>query len=548
MMKFDDFILVMLLVSMTMTFPVIATAQRNCQTMDNLQLMQLFDPEIPGRMQAIERHTQNYLPITELRSEQKIVIPVVVHIVYAHQGENLSMDLIRSQIAVLNEDYNRLNADRDEAWPQAASMDIEFRLAELDPAGNPTNGVVRKFTNKSYFTSRNDIKFDTKGGSDAWPASNYLNIWVGDLSGGQMGFAQFPGAGPASTDGVVIDYAYFGRRSDKVKYGLGRTTTHEIGHWLNLRHIWGDGDCSRDDYVSDTPQASLPTYGCQRNKNSCSGGDRDMVENFMDYTNDPCMNLFTKGQKARMRALFMPGGFRSSMLDSRGLDRNANTAGNDDNSDTEEASTGPEEEEETTSVEEPATEQSACTAPQNLSASISGNGFIASWSGSSEKYVFQIQLPGINQWFGFTTHRQELRIAGLRAGIQYTARVKSVCADDTESDWQYFTLSLDRLSSTEKWLRAMPNPARNTVLVDWETPDFLLDLNAINVQDRISKVKPANTLSLYNMVGQRVLSESVDPQVQTRRLALNNLEPGMYLIVLQDEDGHLIQQEKLIIH
>lgn len=543
--KVLHFLVIAFVISLTATFTNIANAQRNCQTMDNLQVMQLFDPEIPGRMQAIERHTSNYLPITELRSEQKIIIPVVVHIVYAHQGENLSMDLIRSQIAVLNEDYNRLNADRDEQWAQAASVNIEFRLAELDPNGNPTNGVVRKFTQKSRFTSRNAIKFDAEGGSDAWPASDYLNIWVGDLSGRQMGFAQFPGAGPTSTDGVVIDYAYFGRRSDKVNYGLGRTTTHEVGHWLNLRHIWGDGDCSRDDYVADTPTASLPTYGCQHNKNTCAGGERDMVENFMDYTNDPCMNLFTQGQKARMRALFMPGGFRASILESRGLKQNTNATASQGGS--VEETTTPEsapEEENTTPPEEPGLEPNAspCPAPYNLSAFISGNGFIASWAGNSEKYIFQIQLPNVNQWFGFTTPRQELRIVGLRSETQYLARVKSVCADDTESDWQYFTLSLDRFTTGGEWMKVMPNPAHNYTMVNWEQADLQLRAN------QIQEVKPIVAVGLYNMMGQRVLNQRVDPAVRMKRLALSNLEPGMYIVILQDAEGQIVQQKKIIVH
>lgn len=539
--KVLHFFVVVLVISLTATSTNIANAQRNCQTMDNLEVMQLFDPEISGRMQAVERHTSNYLPITELRSEQKIIIPVVVHIVYAHQGENLSMDLIHSQIAVLNEDYNRLNADRDEQWPQAASVNIEFRLAELDPNGNPTNGVVRKFTQKSYFSSRNAIKFDSDGGSDAWPSSDYLNIWVGDLRGRQMGFAQFPGAGPASTDGVVLDYIYFGRKSDEVNYGLGRTATHEVGHWLNLRHIWGDGDCSRDDYVKDTPKASLPTYGCQHYKNTCSGGERDMVENFMDYTNDPCMNLFTQGQKARMRALFMPGGFRASILESHGLKQD--TTHSQDGS-AEETTTPEEENTNTTPPEEPTPEPNAnaCQAPYNLSASVSGNGLIASWAGNSEKYVFQIQLPNINQWFGFTTPRKDLRIAGLRAGVKYTARVKSVCADDTESDWQYFTLSLDRFTDEGEWMRVMPNPARKYTMVNWAQADFQL------IANRIQEVKPIVSIGLYNMMGQRVLNQRVAPEVRMKRLALNNLESGMYMLVLQDEDGQIVQQKKIIVH
>ncbi|MEL6847205.1 MAG: M43 family zinc metalloprotease, partial [Bacteroidota bacterium] len=134
---------------------------------------------------------------------------------------------------------------------------------------------------------------------------------------GILGYSQFPG-GPAETDGVVISYKFFGTTGVvKRPFHLGRTTTHEVGHWLNLRHIWGDGPCGVDDLVDDTPGADGPNHGCAFGHSSC--GSVNMTQNFMDYTDDACMNLFTKGQANRMRALFAPGGPRRSLLFSPGL-------------------------------------------------------------------------------------------------------------------------------------------------------------------------------------------------------------------------------------
>ena len=557
MVKVLHFFIITLLISMTTNT---ISAQRNCQTMDNLQLKSIFDSDVYRKMQEVERHTSNYLPLVEFRNGKKIIIPVVVHIVHANDAENLSLELIKSQIEVLNEDFNRRNADRNDIWPQAASVDIEFRLAELDPNGNPTDGVVRKFTTRSYFSLKDQVKYSGYGGSDAWPSTDYLNIWVCDLYGKQMGFAQFPGAGPASSDGVVIDYAYFGKRAKGGKYDLGRTCTHEVGHWLNLRHIWGDGDCKKDDYVEDTPSASYPTFGCQTNKNSCPEGERDMTENFMDYTNDPCMNLFTEGQKARMHTLFMPGGFRASILESKGLKRNDTSAEQTGN--TEEETTKEEEmagqegetsgeessnEGETTPNTEVPVNTSACAAPHNLSATVSGNGLIASWTGNSERYTFQIKLPNMNQWFGLTTTKNDIRIAGLSKGVDYKARIKSICADDSESPWVNFTLSLDRFSGESNIIQAMPNPATDYLLVEWSLPDFQINPLLEDLFGASIKIKPVTRVVMHNMLGQNVLAQRIEKGLTQTRLDVSQLEMGLYILVLYDEDGNPVEQAKIVV-
>ena len=297
--------------------------QRDCGTMEYLEQEIQQDPERATRLEQIEHHTRQILQSGERDVDGVITIPVVVHVVWNTNAENISDAQVQSQIDVLNEDFRRLNSDADDNWPQASDSEIEFCLATIDPNGNPTNGITRTFTTRSSFSSNNQVKFNASGGHNAWPADQYMNFWVCDLSGGLLGYAQFPGGNPA-TDGIVCDYLYVGTIGTATPpFDLGRTATHEVGHWLNLRHIWGDGGCGVDDFVSDTPLAGGPNFTgfpCTfPGSNSCNTGandDPDMFQNYMDYSNDGCMNLFTFGQRNRMRALFEPGGFRESLLNS----------------------------------------------------------------------------------------------------------------------------------------------------------------------------------------------------------------------------------------
>ncbi|HQU59456.1 MAG TPA: zinc metalloprotease, partial [Saprospiraceae bacterium] len=302
---------------------------RNCGTMEHMQLEELLDPSRALKLQEIEEHAKQYLANPERAVNGVITIPVVVHVVYNTTAENVSDAQIQSQITVLNEDFRRLNADASNTpslfASVAADAEIQFCLASVDPSGNPTNGITRTPTSVTAFSTNDNVKFNSSGGKNAWPAGSYLNLWVCDISGGILGYAQFPG-GAAATDGVVIDYAYFGTiGTATAPFNLGRTATHEVGHWLNLRHIWGDGNCSVDDFVSDTPTAGAPNYTgapCTfPGPNSCNSGagdQPDMFQNYMDYSDDGCMNLYTQGQKTRMRALFDTGGARASLLTSNG--------------------------------------------------------------------------------------------------------------------------------------------------------------------------------------------------------------------------------------
>ena len=292
-----------------------------CGTMPSLSALMAGNPAIASRMAAIESHTQTAIAGGRSGGGNCITIPVVVHIVWNTPAQNLSAAQIQSQIDVLNEDFRRLNVDAANTpasfLPVAADSEIEFCLASVDPQGGATIGITRTQSSVTVFSSQtNNVKFTNQGGKDAWPRDQYLNIWVAPLGQSLLGYAQFPG-GAAATDGIVCTSFAFGRTGTlQPGSDRGRTTTHEIGHWLNLRHIWGDGPCGQDDFVTDTPESDAPNYGCQTGSVSC--GSVDMVQNYMDYSNDSCMNLFTQGQKARMRALFAPGGFREPLLSSPG--------------------------------------------------------------------------------------------------------------------------------------------------------------------------------------------------------------------------------------
>ena len=243
-----------------------ADRQRVCHTMGNLDRLMHQDPKMAKRMSVIEKQTQSHVASMRnnpaLRSQMVVTIPVVFHVLYNTAAENISDAQVLSQLQILNDDFRRLNADQDNVWAQAADTQIEFCLATQDPQGNPTNGILRVPTNVTSFGTNDAMKFTSQGGSDAWPAGDYMNFWVCDLGASLLGYAQFPG-GPAATDGIVCNYTATGNTGTaSAPFDLGRTATHEVGHYLNLRHIWGDGGCGATDFVDDTPDSDGPNYGC----------------------------------------------------------------------------------------------------------------------------------------------------------------------------------------------------------------------------------------------------------------------------------------------
>ncbi|MDP2314775.1 MAG: zinc metalloprotease [Pseudomonadota bacterium] len=242
-------------------------------------------------------------------------IQIVVHVVHNTNEQSLSVAQVQSQIDVLNRDFRMRNPDVSSVptpfKPLAADARVEFKLATVDPQGNPTNGITRTQTTRAGFSVDDDgIKSVATGGADAWPADRYLNIWTApnlpSPQGPLLGYAQFPG-GPAATDGVVILHSAFGTMGTaRAPFHLGRTTTHEVGHYLNLRHIWGDdGDgCNGRDFVDDTPNQGSENFGEPTFPNvSCGNAPNgDLFMNYMDYVDDVAMFMFTAGQVERMQA------------------------------------------------------------------------------------------------------------------------------------------------------------------------------------------------------------------------------------------------------
>jgi hypothetical protein len=211
----------------------------------------------------------------------------------------------------------------------SADTRIMFCLAQVDPNGHSTKGIVRKYTYKDFFQGDDGMKYSLAGGDDAWDSKKYLNIWICSLFGRSLGYATIPG-GPADKDGVVINYDVFGNTGFlRPPYDKGRTATHEVGHWLGLKHLWGDTNCGSDD-VDDTPSQLSYNFNCPSfpHVTSCSPNNNgDMFMNYMDFTNDACMNMFSTGQKRKMRGMFALNNSRNSFLNSFACDSTLATGG-----------------------------------------------------------------------------------------------------------------------------------------------------------------------------------------------------------------------------
>ena len=301
------------------------------------------DPKKQKRLTAIERFIQSHISSNASQRTKGVVykIPIIVHVVHNGEpvgiGANISTEQVYSQIDVLNEDFRKMNADLSKVRvgfrAVAGDAEIEFVLATEDPYGNelPEPGIHRYDGGRNTWDRLSFNEFIKP--KTSYDPYRYANFWTGSFPDGFYGYAQFPQYNnlpgldfplePDITDGVVMGYQYFGS-IDKVvtsqlKEGaplnLGRTTTHEIGHWLGLRHIWGDGDCTKTDYVNDTPSQESDYKGCPSDMaESC--GSLDMWENYMDYTDDGCMGLFTEGQVTRMRAVIATDAMRMDLVNS----------------------------------------------------------------------------------------------------------------------------------------------------------------------------------------------------------------------------------------
>jgi len=297
-------------------------AQRDCRSSEYQNQLIQMNPWLGDSLRSIENFVANHLSLSARTQQPKIIkIPVIVHILYHYPGENISDDLVKSQIIALNRDFRKQNADTikiPSAFKSlAADCGIEFQLATVDSGGGSTTGIIHKYTPIPTWTADDKIKFSSQMGDDAWDPKSYLNIWVGTLQS-LLGYSSMPGW-PAGKDGIVISNNVFGITNSGI-FNQGRTGVHEVGHWLGLRHLWGDADCG-DDSVADTPKQETFTNGCPSEiRISCNNGPNgDMYMDYMDFTNDDCLVMFTEGQKQKMQALFQSGGPRYSILFSKGL-------------------------------------------------------------------------------------------------------------------------------------------------------------------------------------------------------------------------------------
>ncbi|NUO01884.1 MAG: fibronectin type III domain-containing protein [Saprospiraceae bacterium] len=386
--------------------------ERSCATMDVLEQQMLQDPDLAARMESIERHTEDFIHQHAEDGSGRVVItiPVVFHIV--HNGdalgtnENISDALVLAQLEQLNQDFALTNSDANLIpglfLPVAANTEIQFCLAQRKPDGTATNGINRINGGQASWTST-QINTTLKP-TTIWNRNQYLNIWsvvFGGSSSGLLGYAQFPG-GNANTDGVVCLWSSIGSvatpNPSGGNYARGRTATHEVGHWLNLRHIWGDATCGND-FVDDTPVHNASNGGCPAfpHLSTCTGTPVEMTMNYMDYTFDACMYMFTAGQKARMQAVLAVGGSRFSLTTSPGC--------------------------------LPLT--STCGTPGSLSASaITATTATLTWGAVSGATSYNIQWRpvGTTTWSSTTSGTTSVAISGLNAGTQYEFQVQAVCS------------------------------------------------------------------------------------------------------------------------
>jgi hypothetical protein len=285
--------------------------ERSCASEEMLKAQLAIDPSLRTRMQQIEEYTRKAIAGEAFRGRpsKTIDIPVVVHVLYNTAEENISDAQIQSQIDVLNEDFNLKNADN-------GLVPSIFSGVKADVGARFTlSQTIRKYSAKKIWAITDNMKFTSRGGSDAVDPQHKLNMWVCNLGQSVLGFAYYPGIKP-ELDGVVILYSAFGRTGTLLgRFNKGRTATHEIGHWMNLRHIWGDATCGND-LVDDTPRHTTANFGCPEfpHYNNCGDNAIEMTMNYMDYTDDACMFMFSNGQRSRMLAVFGSGGPRESFV------------------------------------------------------------------------------------------------------------------------------------------------------------------------------------------------------------------------------------------
>lgn len=534
--------------------------QRNCGTMDHLHESLQSNPQQQENLDRLEKFTTEYTRDFNNKeiSGGVITIPTVVHVLYASNAQNISDAQINSQIAVLNDDFRRNNADASNTpgdfLPVAADTEIQFCLTK----------ITRTSTSVSQHGTNDSMKFNSSGGKDVENPTTSLNIWVCGIGGGILGYAQFPG-GSANTDGVVVDYRYFGTTGTATApFDLGRTTTHEVGHWLNLRHIWGDGGCNVDDFVSDTPSAGGPNYtGSPCNypgPNSCKpkgkpgqDDDYDMFQNYMDYSDDGCMNLFTVGQASRMWAAInnsRPGLINASCDGTAPppppaqeiCDNNIDDDG-DGQVDCADGDCANDAACDTTPPPPPG----GCDAPTGLSHERRKGGKEArlSWNAVSgaNNYTIEVYNSSGSLIASGNVSGTSATVTGVTKNAAYTWRAKANCSSGS-SDWanSSFNARLSGDFSAEE-LTVSPNPASNQTYLQWDLPSSkAIGVFEISDDDAVSS---NYTVQLISSAG--TVIKTVQTNDTELTLDITNTNPGIYIIKVQDDKNGNVAIKKLLV-
>ncbi len=314
------------LLSFLLIISVDVLAQKGCDSYQYTAASVRSHPGLQASFNSVEQFVREHALTSRTQGsrgpESVITIPVVVHILYHDISQNITDQQVINQVNALNINFRRLNPDTvntpERFRARASDPGFEFKLAISDPAMRATSGIIRKYTPVIAWTLDDQVKSSARTGDDAWDSGKYLNIWVCNL-GRTAGYATFPGT-DAAVDGVVLNFSAFGYNPGTV-YDMGKTGVHEVGHWLGLKHIWGDEYCG-DDGVADTPPQSNFTISCPASgfAPACdNSADGAMYMNYMDLSIDACTNLFTEGQSLRMRSIFDLGGARASIIHSHGL-------------------------------------------------------------------------------------------------------------------------------------------------------------------------------------------------------------------------------------
>lgn len=504
---------------LALPFAFLAQAQRNCGSMEYLEQQVAADPGRGERLSAIDAHSALFEELHGDEERAVVTIPVVFHVIWNTTAQNISDARILAQLQQLNDDFARLNSDAGQTPSLFASLgantEVQFCLAQRDPSGNATTGIVRRQTTVTSFSSNDAVKYTANGGSNAWPRDSYLNIWVANLSGGLLGYAQFPG-GAAATDGVVVLTSSVGSIATPgtgSPFNLGRTATHEVGHWLNLRHIWGDATCGNDQ-VSDTPVHNTSNGGCPTypHYSTCTGAPVEMTMNYMDYTNDNCMNLFTLGQKTRMQALFGTGGSRVALLSSQGC--------------------------------VPPSGGATCLAPSGLAAgSVTTSGATLSWSAASGavSYDVQYKLNSSSTWTTVNTTATSAALGGLAANTAYNAQVRTNCSASSSAYSTAITFTTqatggcaDALepnnSTSAPAIVTLPLTVNALVASGTDADYYRFSLGTTsNVSISLGNLAGDYDLRLLNSAGTQ-LAISENGSTTAEAIAYNNAAAGTYFI------------------